>query len=543
MRRRDFLKGFSVLALGGIPDEAEARGLEESVCTNSRERSIRALKEACGTKIIQDPEARMTLLEGLHSSAEFAGLAKYVDTTTKEKGLMRFLYPGSGSHIAPFYMAAKLFDKGEIESADFTFTDIDECKQMELEQNLSNLPRVDPHFIFHSDKTQFNLDRGGGDGVEISYYLEYKGHPIQLRFCLNRSGNAFYGGADFTSSDVFIIHDVGGYGVQDTLDLLSEYFESQFVSNTSAPSTIILEDLTRAAYPKRAFDLELLGDIYHGRNAYGHRTHEHTTLDHFSRAQACRVRGGYAGSSYAPHPDDLDQWENEGLAPAKYMTLSTETGEASGNGAVLLPHPSILKLSPRLTALLIDIGLAANNEDFYNFGISVRDRLRTNNSLYYDETPLLFSPSLLKDLFDKGDKIISILEEINPKLAQGLVVRMLQILIKCNASIIPQYIKENHSDNSEAGFKKVVDFFDSVTSYLSSSELSKLKKYLSATKKYLIAQQNSYLLWQKQDALSAVRRGDFDAWKEGLRLTSEDREKIFNKLYSYGNDLFESIKS
>ena len=521
--------------------------------------------------LLDDPEAKMRFEAGLNSSEEFSLLAEYLDSDTMEEGVLRLLYPAGGSHVASLYIAVEAINDGKVTRAELIYTEVDECKRLELVQNLSYLSKKDPDFTFDPSEVTFTVGGSNCDEIEYRFVVAYKGRPIIIHFCLNCSGEDYYRQMDFDRSDVYILHDALGHDPGDILHLISEYFRFQNSSPTIASPAIVIEDITAynltlegkvVSNSRRSFDLELLGRMDRGQMTYGHRTHHSIEVDEFSDFHACKTLNDLkAYDDFAE--ETIERWKRESeSAPKYYMKVHAETGQPYyNNGVFLRPYPQILELDPRLTTLLIDIGLAANNSPVHFRGQiqSNYDRRRVNDAFYEGgEAPALFGPSFLDDLFNVGHKIMDVIEAIDFRLCEGLAIRILQILIKIKLDLIPTYVYgKNHIEDSEDCFQRILDFIDTIYSRLTVSTKERIKDAFLLIRTYIEKQKDNYSFWR--DEIYPLSEGVFDLsadelevrrklygrlnakWQSNLGMQENERMKIFQELYDDGNRLFDGI--
>lgn len=530
--RRDFLKAMpervmaTVIGVSFAQEALADVGKAVVACLERSDTTNTALSSVC-SEPIDDPEKEMKLIEGLRSTPAFIELANRLRPQLDiSRGKITCLYPGAGSHIAPLYMAAEWFKDDAVQEAEFLYTEIDECKWLELLENLRLLSQVDPNFLFY-EELSLTLPRGRGE--ERMLDVRYKGKKITLRFFMNcnDSEKQWFRTNEFQDADVYIQHDSAGSEISGILFMVLQYFRAQYSTGSVNGPPLIMEDTTRKddwkfyGHPKyhRAFDLELLGTLMRGKKPYGHRTHVQTALSHFTETQACREQDEFV-------PDrDIMAWVAQGTAPERHMSLSTEVGDPDcKNGTILNIHPALRSLNPRLFMILLEIGLVSKHYSFTDGMIST-SRHRLDQSFSPGGTDL-FSAEFFTDLFFEGQKILESLRTVNPRLAEAFAIRVYQTILKLH-SCIPEFIEQNFSDNPSEGYRQVQEFIDFVSGFLGRRSL-----VLTHPSKIVLEKQ---LRSTKRHHQKIIESHNF------LDMLRGDLEQAEQFLDQYGDKLFENI--
>lgn len=134
---------------------------------------------------------------------------------------LEVLYPASGFHIAPLLTAFRLMDQNLIDTASYTYTEIDKSAFGELcsyAEVLVNKGVCDSFSL----KTPKIFGPYGSEGKEYKLELVYKGKTICFTLALNRSGREYYRGEYLPQADIVVIHDPGNNSLKLSYELLSQ---------------------------------------------------------------------------------------------------------------------------------------------------------------------------------------------------------------------------------------------------------------------------------------------------------------------------------
>lgn len=194
-----------------------------------------------------DPRISVEQLQSFRSLPTFDQLASTLPSILpqiRENKRFSALYIASGFHIAPIATAMKLIDAGDIEGAEFTFTEINEGSFYNLHYILRALVE---HNIF------IEITAGGwitfaDEGKERLISLNYKGKPIRINFALNRSGEKYFRPEYLKEANLVILHDPGNSEFEDSVDLLAEILLLRRDGSFPENQTIIMEGSARNTY-------------------------------------------------------------------------------------------------------------------------------------------------------------------------------------------------------------------------------------------------------------------------------------------------------
>ncbi len=236
------------------------------------------LTQACKTEIANQT-LRMELLESLRSTSAFQNAAialrGKIDLTDR---MFSALYPGGGSHVAPVVMAMFYMDENLIDSATFTYTEIDEVKLEQFEYILRNMSSISPSLKYNEKDKKTNTCDDTADGTETTLTIFYNGRPIHFRFLLSCSGESYFQPVELCDNKVFISHDTFGGDVYDDVGIMEEYIQAAKVLNFKQKlPPIVMEDLSQSSKFSgpgpyvRFLDLEFVGKVTSVKGAFGHR--------------------------------------------------------------------------------------------------------------------------------------------------------------------------------------------------------------------------------------------------------------------------------
>lgn len=429
------------------------------VCEDKRASEI--LRKSCEFRI-EDKGKRMRFLESVRSIDAFEGFADVV-LSRLDLSDRKFtgLYPGSGSHIAPIILPARLMDRGEINSAEMIFTDIDYKCIRQLIYNLEIFTKVDDNFKMDGVVQPPDYM---AEGEQVLIKLKYRGKSIVVRFLCGASGEDWFRDEDFARSDVFISHDPGE-AVKWPVDLFLKFMQAS--KSGHGPRFAIMEDLRRMDFltdvvkrrggfladgVKRRFDLELLGGFVEGSRAYGHRRHV---------------------------------WGKGGIGPA-------EVGKENNSNAVLIElYPQLKQLSSDEMAVLLEVSLM-QNQPIYRYADS--------NRLFQGKGWKLHSWSTFGDIVKFCPKVLSVLKDINPVLASGFALRVLQNMFFADRGtydLLSDFIRA--FSGYKAGFDAVRKLIDSCEEYIEKDVLVKVRGELKVYRDFVNKTQEKFYLLKAAD--------------------------------------------
>ena len=543
--RRDFVESIprrlgavatgAVLLKEGIAQAANQVVEAVGVCLDRKEVGRDSLlKKACAHKI-DDPEKRLQMMESLRSFTAFEEFGEIAQRQLDLAGrTWSGLYPGAGSHIAPIAIALRLIEDDAIDNATCTFTEVDECKAQELEENLRLFASIMPDVIFRNEVA---LQSCGREGIETTYTLLYRGKPITIRFVFNCSTTPlWFQDDDYKNTRLFIQHDSAGQDVQ-YIAFMALQSMTAAEQNGVEPRPLIMEDTTRINNKKshrtgrygRLFDLELLGTFTRGTEPYGHRKKEKTKLLRFSDTQACRVQG--AVKAWNPidgyTADDITLWQEEQVAPERYMDVWTETSDHADcqNAVFMTPHKALQNISSDERALLAEISIVAKNGEYANddgeFNVLSYRRRIIEMFKEKERDDTLFGMELLEDVMTKRAKIFDTINSINPKLAEALALRIFQVIIKLREKL-PEWIEKNHPTDYPAGYQRVHNILNHAQQYLG----QRVQREVTPDLKILIDDLESMRRYQH---LYGEKERSAQAWYKGP--TRDENETLAEQLY------------
>lgn len=143
--------------------------------------------------------------------------ALLTDIPVKRK--INFLYPGSGSHIAPLLTAMGLINAEVIDEASFIYTEIDKDSFYNLYYLLREA--LDKG-VFEEVSANTWTTFANNDGSERNLTIRYKGKFIHIKFVLNHGGARYYRKDHLDWADVVIIHDPESGFFEGSVNLLSQ---------------------------------------------------------------------------------------------------------------------------------------------------------------------------------------------------------------------------------------------------------------------------------------------------------------------------------
>jgi hypothetical protein len=385
--RREFLRSAAAAAglLATRPLEAWAESLR-AACDPGGEDKL--LAKACEAKLGALERAR--LVEALRSSITFKKIADHITLPDKEK--LVGLYPGGGEHIAPLEMARELFKKKSgLNEVELRYTEIDPNRVDNIIHHLGNLPKLDAGYAFNKEEVTRQPGVGkDGKGEVITIPLTADGRPITIKYLLNYSGEEYFDEQTYAESDFFIEHDSGsdmdeGLAVAELAVLKAQ--------QTGHRQPILMEDYRQAYNPNekkhvRKIDLELFGTVTPVPGIYGHRDEE--VVDGQRR------------------PDGKHPW------------TKVEIGQSYTTGAAILEmHPALASASSEDVAAIFDSSILS-----HTYSNEKDNAVRLGN------------------MVGRGEEPSKVLEDINPKIAEGFRVRQLMALVNsCKNMVFEDYVQ------------------------------------------------------------------------------------------------------
>lgn len=172
--------------------------------TYAQELGLTQVKHPMGRFVTRLPTSG---LHHMRSLLAFQTLAQRVaeqmtNVTTSRR--LTVLYPGAGTHIAPLITAMQLMDENKIDTAYFTYTNI-ESQWKVLFAIFQDL--------FHAgilERVALSPEKRIGESCsEWIFHLRYKGKTITLTEAVRCSGERYYREADLQRADIVVIHDPG----------------------------------------------------------------------------------------------------------------------------------------------------------------------------------------------------------------------------------------------------------------------------------------------------------------------------------------------
>ncbi|OGC03569.1 hypothetical protein A2276_01495 [candidate division WOR-1 bacterium RIFOXYA12_FULL_43_27] len=184
------------------------------------------------------------------------------------------IYPGSGSHLAPLDLLHNLIRQKKIDRAAITYTEISEESLKNTNRLIQGLAQKG---IYSDLRITTKEERDALRPItksETVFLFNYLGKKIELRFKLNMSGFNYYNSEDLERADVWIVHDPIGGAPEDSLALLSLFFQSLFrQKQRGATPLIVMENLNDDIWTFLDFvdDAIFVGDKAVIPFPYGHR--------------------------------------------------------------------------------------------------------------------------------------------------------------------------------------------------------------------------------------------------------------------------------
>lgn len=181
---------------------------------------------------------------GIPSFAALSGVLPDILPHVRETKRLSVLYPGAGFHVAPLVTAMQLIDRGVIDEARFTYTEIDESDH----DYLTKILRLSAeNGIFDSLSIGQWVDFGA-NGREQGFVAIYKGRPIRIVFALNRSGEAYYRDEYLEDTDLVVIHDPKSGPFEGSTELLAKILLTKAGRFAGKEQAVIIEGKIEASY-------------------------------------------------------------------------------------------------------------------------------------------------------------------------------------------------------------------------------------------------------------------------------------------------------
>lgn len=194
---------------------------------------------------------------------------------TKQRDLT-MLYPAGGRHYPYLQAAFRLIDQGHVDHVKVIVTELE-----------GDGPRYTNDFVtlFKAGLIDRMVTRPVVEfqdgGTEQTFYLRYKGKPIEIVLALNRSGEAYFRDDYLKLADVMIIHDCADGGRQEaSYKLLSEMLQARRRVAPDRKQLVIMEGKGRSVWdgtPTLGFDPIAV------KGPYGHCSGE----DYLGEFEAC----------------------------------------------------------------------------------------------------------------------------------------------------------------------------------------------------------------------------------------------------------------
>lgn len=403
------------------------------------------LAKACKTEIANST-LRMELLESLRSTQAFENaaiaLANKIDFTDRT---FSALYPGGGSHIAPIVMAMLYMDADVIDTATFSYTEVNSVKLEQLEYILKNIGSVIPSLKYdQNDKKSYTCDNTT-DGTETTLTVFYKGKPIHFRFLLSCSGESYFQPGELGGSKVFISHDSSGEDVYDNIEILEEYIQAAKIGKMKQKlPPIVMEDLSRGAKflnsgpYVRFFDLEFLGKVRPITGSFGHRGHMSQPLKNLSPEQIKKLEDlKFDGDLETFTGEDLKKWKMAGSVPERHgddkLNQSGEVGYPSYDGGVIFEiNPAVLLMDKEQRTLIFETQIIASGNTVDKRRGSDGERFR----LPPDSGMGLFNRYALLRIATKSSEMLAAVRAVNPAYEQVFAYRLAQSMMQLRGTIL-----------------------------------------------------------------------------------------------------------
>lgn len=121
----------------------------------------------------------------------------------KAKRTINVGYPASGSHLGPLEIVFSGIDRGLLDSARLTYTEIDAKAEGRVREYLRHMASPAQGIISNLRETS----REFKPGRETTFSFTYRGKPIQLVFATNRGGDLWIRDEVVKDANLVIFHD------------------------------------------------------------------------------------------------------------------------------------------------------------------------------------------------------------------------------------------------------------------------------------------------------------------------------------------------
>lgn len=468
----------------GVSDlQAKTKKKVDFAVCEDRNPPVSLLAEACKAPIT-NPTLRMELLESLRSEPAFQNAAqalkRKIDLSDRD---FSALYPAGGAHIAPIVMAMKYIDENLIDTATFTYTEIDAGKLAQLEYLLQNIRTVAPSLQYKPDDKKTSACIGSENGTETILTLLYKGKQIQFRFLLSCSGEDYFQSTELVKNKVFISHDSGGQDVDGNICILEEYIREGRQMKELNPGAklppIIMEDLSQSKkYGRylRYLDLEFLGKVTPVSGAFGHRKMVDQPMKDLSPAQIEQLKEDLKryGDRADFSAEDIAEWEKIGSLPGRpgkrQIEQNAEVGDAAYRGAVILEmNQAVLAMDKEQRTLVFETQIiASGNKMYWNGGVG-GDRSRLPPNSKED----LFSHHALMRMATQGSELLKTVKSVNPDYQKIFAYRLAQATMQLHEMI------RWAVDEDMAMREKMVPHIKALYPYLTPAQQAGLRTFLA----------------------------------------------------------------
>lgn len=301
-RREEFEKYLKALRECGVDDEnfikekqkefeEEERGIAHG---NNKDVEERKMQESLLGRynIDADPRRFLNIQAFSHLTSE---LTDEIGPELEKKGTINILYPGAGSHIAPFEIAIQLFEKQKgVEKVKFFYTDLNDEEHKLAAKTLIGLARWQKAFK-HTSYSQ-KIDENNPENVENKYSFEYttqagEKKTFELIYNITQDMSRPFQESYGDNMDIFISHD-GAISAQKSLKTFIEICANKARNGVRTPHAIFFEDYEtsqngRKPTYKLSTPLEKLpGKVKKLNYAYGCREDDPLTPgadDHFGK--------------------------------------------------------------------------------------------------------------------------------------------------------------------------------------------------------------------------------------------------------------------
>lgn len=144
-------------------------------------------------------------LDDLRSAEVMSKAAKGPELTDlmRTKRSLNIVYPASGSHMAPLEIVMSGVDRGLLDSARLTYTEIEAKAEGRVREYLRLMASPTQSMISNLQETTQVFD----SGRETTFSFDYKEKPVQLVFATDRGGDLWARDEVVKDGDLVIFHD------------------------------------------------------------------------------------------------------------------------------------------------------------------------------------------------------------------------------------------------------------------------------------------------------------------------------------------------